>query len=201
MEPIVSKQEVEEFMRSGRKTRGAIIKNAGKFVLDKKGEDGLNKLEVEMEKLGYKIKFEEFTEVNLYSLGETILCLVLIKRLFNFTDEDFQELGRRTSKISVVARMAMRSLAAISLKQIITKFPETWSKMNPIGELTVTNLDEKGRSLTLRVDNCDTHPIQCQIMIGAFSSLFRIILGKEVSCTETKCIYKQDDCHEFLVKW
>ncbi len=201
METIISKEEVEKLMQSGRKTRAAIIKNAGKFVLDKEGKEGLDKLEAEMEKLGYKIKFNEFTEVSLYSLGETILCLVLMKRLFNYSDEDFQELGRRTSKISVVARMAMRYIAAISLQQVITKFPETWKKMNPIGDLKVTNLDEKDGSITLRVDDCDTHPIHCQIMIGAFSNLFRIILGKEVSCTEEKCTYKEDDCHEFLIKW
>ena len=69
MEEIISKEELDELMKLKDEIRGGSLKNAGDFVLAKRGEKGLKRLEEEMGKLGYKIKFEEVHEIKLYPLG------------------------------------------------------------------------------------------------------------------------------------
>ena len=201
MEEVILKEELEELMKMKKEIRGSAIKNAVTFTLDKRGKEGLRRLEEEIAKLGYQIKLEDIKEIQLYPLGLAIASLVIMKRLFNFSDKDFQEMGGRSVKVSIVIRSLMQFLIPFSFEQIIRRLPEIWKRINPIGELKAVKLDQDERYLILRLEDYRTHPIQCQILIGAFSSLIQIISGKKITCEEIKCIYRDDEYHEFLLKW
>lgn len=201
MEQVISKEELEELMKMKEEIRGSAIKNAATFTFDKRGKEGLRRLEEEIAKLDYQIKLEEVKEIQLYPLGLAIASLVIMKRLFNFSDKDFQEMGGRSVKVSIVVRSLMQFLTPFSFEQIIRRLPEIWKRINPIGELKTVKLDQDERYLILRLEDYRTHPIQCQILIGAFSSLIQIVSGKKTTCEEIKCIYRGDEYHEFLIKW
>ncbi len=201
MEQIIPKEELEELMKMKKEIRGSIIKNAVTFTLDKRGRKGLRRLEEEIAKLDYQIKLEDIKEIQLYPLGLAIAILVIMKKLFNFSDKDFQEMGERSVKVSIVIRSLIQFLTPFSFEQIIRRLPEIWKRINPIGELKVVKLDKDERYLILKLEDYRTHPIQCQILIGAFSSLIQIISGKKTTCEEIGCIYRGDGYHEFLLKW
>jgi len=201
MEQDIPKEESGRIGKTKKEIRGSAIKSAVDFIFDKKGKEGLKRLKGEMEKLGYQIKFEEISEIRLYPLEMVIAMLTTIKRLFDFNDGDFQEIGRRSVKVSIVVRSLVQFLTPFSFEQIIKKFPEIWKRINPMGKQKVVKFDEGKRYLVLRLEDYRTHPIQCQILIGAFSSLIQIVSGKETTCEEIKCIYRGDEYHEFILKW
>ncbi len=201
MKEVISKEELGELMKMKNEIRGSAIKNAVTFTFDKRGREGLRRLEEEVIKLGYRVKLEEVKEIQLYPLGLAIASLVIMKRLFNFSDKDFQEMGRRSVKVSIVVRSLMKFLTPFSFEQIVERLPEIWKRINPIGELKVVKFDQNERYSILKLEDYRTHLIQCQILIGAFSSLLQIISGKETTCEEIKCIYRGDEYHEFLLKW
>ena len=201
MEQIISKEELEELMKMKKEIRGSAIKNAVTFTLDERGREGVRRLEEEIAKLDFQIDLGDIKEMQLYPLGLAITVLVIMKRVFNFNDKDFQEIGGRGVKVSVVIRSLMQFLTPFSFEQIVEKLPDIWKRINPIGVLKVVKFSQDGTYLILRLEDYRTHPIQCQIIIGAFSSLIKIISGKKTICEEVKCIYGGDEYHEFLLKW
>ena len=92
MEQIISKEEFDKFIKIEGQIRGVAFKTEEKFILKEEGEKGLKKLEEEMEKVGYS--YSRIKTMNFYPLGLQAISLLIIKRLFAYDNEKFQELGR-----------------------------------------------------------------------------------------------------------
>ena len=199
MEEIISKEEANELMSLKGEVKGTGIKTHGEFILKEEGEEGLKRLEGTMANLGYPIEFKKVRATALYPFGVEAITLVAIKRLFNYDDKKFQEMGRFHAKTSLIIRLFMKYF--ISLERMAKEGQKLWRRYFTIGELEVVEVDERGRHLAFRVENFKFHPLHCQILMGSLSIIIQRIIGEPVTCEEIKCLHRGDEYHEFLMKW
>ncbi len=199
---IISKEEFNRFMEINGEVKGVAFM-ADAFILKEEGEEGLKKLYDVIEELGFpkedlenaKLKYKK-----LYPIGWAAVSLLAIKRLFNYDNEKFQEMGRFQAKTSpLVMRLFMKYFT--SLKSSINEAPKIWRRYYTVGALSVVECDEKKRYRIDRLENFNLHPLLCEHLKGYFSAMIQIMVKKEVSCEEVKCVHRGDKFHEFLMKW
>ena len=199
MEGIISKEEIDELLSLKGEVRGMGIKTHADFVLKEEGKEGLEKLEKAMEGIGRPIKFKKIKSTSHLPLGVEAIVLVVIQRLFNYDDKKFQEIGVFHTKLSLIIRLFMKYF--VSFDKMKIEAPKIWRKYFTVGDLKITSLDKEKKCATFRVDDFKFHPLHCQILIGTFITIIQMMVNGKATCEETKCIYRGDDCHEFLLKW
>ena len=199
MEQIISKEELREYMKLKGQIRGAAIKEIIKYILKEEGKDGLGKLEDAMEKIGYSIKDRNIKAMKFYPLGLEATVLVAVKRLFNYDDKKFQEMGKFAGKFSIVIRLFMGYL--VSVEKIVKEAPKMWRKYFTLGDFEIVELNEKEKYVILRIKNYHLHPTHCQTLIGYLSTILQIVVKTPVTGEETKCTFRGDEYHEYLLKW
>lgn len=199
MESIISKEEIENLMKIKGEVKGTGIKTHGKFILKEEGEEGLKKLEGTMAELGYPIEFRKIKATSPYPFGVEAVILIAIKKLFNYDDKKFNEMGKFHTKTSLIIRLFMKYF--VSLKKVSEEGPKMWKRYFTLGNLEVVEIDEEKRHIIFRVRNFQFHPLHCQILMGSIPTIIQMVVGKEVTSQETKCIYRGDEYHEFSLKW
>ncbi len=200
MAQIISKEELEKLMKIKGEIRGVALKEVERFVREKEGEEGLKKLEKTMAELGYPIKYNEIKSMGFYKLSLKAILLITVKRLFNYSDEKFQEMGKFETKSSP---MALRLFARyfISLDTAVKAVQKMWRVYYSTGILKVIELNKKEKYAILRLEDFRLIPPHCENLKGYFSGVLEMIIKQDVTCEETKCVYKGDKYHEFLMKW
>ena len=200
MEQIISKEEFDELMKIKGEAGAFSFHPAGEFIIKETGEEGLKKLEDIMAKFGYPIKYKERGRTDFYPIGMVAIRLLFLKRLFNFSEEKFREMGRFESKASLIIRIFMRYF--VSLERVTKEIPKMWRRYFTVGDLKTIELNKEKKYTILRLENFHLHPLHCHTVIGYFSSLLQMITkSKQVFCEETKCVHRGDKYHEFLLKW
>ena len=134
-----------------------------------------------------------------YPLGLEGLTLLIIKRLFNFNDETIKEMAVRQAKTSILIRLFTKSF--LSVKKAAVLVPKMWRTIYTVGEAEVGEINEEEKYAVLIIKDFLIIPIYCLYLIGYFSSILQLIVGNKVTCKETKCPFKGDEYHEFVLKW
>lgn len=199
MEQLISKEEFDEIMNLQGKVRGLSPKSYGEFILKQEGEDGLGKLERAITALGYPIKYREIKSLGFYPLGLEGVTLLAIHRIFNYDSEKIKKIGMFQAKSSLIMRMFMKYF--VSIDKVAREVPKMWNKYYTVGKLEVSGYDVKERYLILKLENFRIISLQCYDLAGYFPAVLQMVVGKKVVCEETKCIFKGDEYHEFLMRW
>jgi predicted hydrocarbon binding protein len=199
MEPVISKEEFDKLMEIEGKARGLAIKEPINFIFKKEGADGLKKLEDTITNLGYPLKLEKIKMMSFYPIGLYGVILLTVKKLFNYSDKEFQEMGKVASKLSALVRVFMKYL--VSLEKIVRTIPKYWKRYFTVGAAKLVELNEEKKYMILRIENFSYLPLHCQVLKGYFSGVIQMVVGDRVTCEETKCPFRGDEYHEFLVKW
>ena len=202
MEEIISKKELNNIMKVKGEGRGIIFKPELDFVIKEEGKNGLQKLEKAMEKMGLPLKYETIKSMGFYPLKKKALMLVLMKKLFNYSDEKFKEIGRSSAKFPGLLRRLIGFLMGDkNIKNMLEQGNRVWKLYFTVGELKLTEFNGKERWGIVRLKDFQVHPLECKFLTGFWSVIIQLLVKKEVTCEETKCIYKGDEYHEFLLKW
>ncbi len=180
-------------------TRGISMKGDFAYILHKKGKEGLKKVEEEMAKLGYPVTYNNLKEIGFYPMKVEAMTFLVMKKLFGFDREEFVKMGEFNSKVSLIVRLFMKYF--VSLELIAREAPRFWRKYYSVGDLKVVEINKKERYIIIRVENFRHHPLHCATVEGYIISLIKMVLGKEVSSEETKCVHRGDEYHEFVVRW
>lgn len=200
MEQIISKEEIKKVMDIKGNVRGGAIKSKFSFILSEEGREGLEKLEKALQETGYPLKNEEIKNTEFYPLSFLALMLTLIKRLFGYNNEKFQEIGRfETRTSSLLVRIFAKYF--FSPERVVKEIPGMWEKAFNTGKLKVIEYNPEKRHLIVRLEDFSFHPLHCEILKGYFSSVFKMVVGNDVACREEKCIFKGNDYHEFILSW
>lgn len=201
MAEIISKKEVGELIKIKGKVMGSVIRSDIEFILRKEGEDSLEMIEKEMEKLGCPLKLNEIKTTEFYPIGLRALFLVATKNVFNFSDERMREMGRELPKFPSVMRFFMK-LFALNKKLFFQRVAPFWKKFVTVGEINIPVFDEKNKRVIATLKDFNIHPIFCPYTEGIFTVLVKIATGSDkVTCKETKCPFKGDKFHEFLIEY
>lgn len=196
---MLTKKEVENLMKVKGESRGMNIKIDLDFVLETKGEQGLKKVEAKMAELGYPLKYKEIKPMDFYRVGFEATILVVIKEVFNFNEKDIEKMGVSVVKFSLIMKIFMKYFG--SLKLLVKQVPKIWQEHYTIGDLEVPEFSEEKRYVILREKNFKVHPIYCNIHRGYFAKVCEMAVKSPVTCKESKCMFKGDEYHEFLLTW
>jgi hypothetical protein len=201
MPPELTKEVAQKLMEIKGEVRGAVFKTDAEYVLKEKGEEGLKKVEEELEKLGYPIKYKEIKTLNYYPVGLRIISLLTIKKVFDFDEKKIEEMGFFATKISLISRFFIKYVFSFS-KIFFEQGPRIWREHWTVGELIPVELNEEKKYAILNLKSFNLHPIYCSYLKGYFSGLFqRMVKSPKITCEETKCTFRGDKYHEFLLKW
>ncbi len=198
MKEIIASETAKKLMEIKGEVRGIAIKGDLEFILQKEGKKGLKRFEDETAMLGYPIKYEELRMLKFYPIGLKGITLLTIKKLFNFDDKEFQEMGEYGSKLYSVIRIFIRYF--VSPEIFVSQAQRMWRCYYTVGDCE-SEFNKREKYVILRVYNFPYFPDHCQVLIGYLSSIFQMVIKREVTCRETKCVFRGDDCHEFLLKW
>jgi predicted hydrocarbon binding protein len=202
MEEIISKEEFNQIMKIKGEGRGIVFKPELEFIIKEEGEIGLQQLEEAMEKIGHPLRYKTLKSMDLYPLKKKALMLILMRKLFNYNDEKFKEIGGSSAKFPALLRRLVNFLmSSKNIKDIFKHINNIWKMYFTVGELEMVEFHEKEGLAIIRLEDFRVHPLECKFLIGFWSTLLQLLIKKEVTCEETKCMHKGDEYHEFLLKW
>ena len=195
------KNEVKKIMEIKGEGRGVIFRCIADYVREKKGEEGIKRLEKEMENLGYPLEFAKAKNLEWYPVGLRVLALISAKRAFNWENEEIRKMGDAAPKFSFLVKLVMNYFA--SPRGVFDLASKHWKKHYSIGNLESVEWHEKEKHkrCILRLKDFKVHPILCIFLRGYFERMAQLGGGKNVTCEETKCMHKGDLYHEFLFTW
>jgi len=196
---MLTKEEAENLMKIEGEARGVALKDDLDFVLEKKGEEGLKKVEIKVAELGFPLKYKEIKPMDFYPMGLANLFLLVIREVFNFDEKDLEEWGASIVKFSIFTKIFMKYFG--SLKLIAEQVPKIWKKHYTIGDLEMPEFSKEKRYVVLKIRNFKVHPIHCSILKGMFSKITEMVVKSPVACKETKCMFQGDEHHELLLTW
>jgi len=199
MKDLISREELKEMGNLNGQVRADGIKSYADFILKEEGKKGLERLEEAMASLGHPMVFKDIKAMDFYPLETEAVMLVLIKRLFNYDNEKFNEMGRFFVKISLFIRFFVKYF--FSIERVLQELPRMWSKHLTQGNLRAVEHDMEKGYVILRIEDFYHHPLHCQILIGYLSAALQMIIKSKGICEETKCVHRGDKYHEFLVRW
>ena len=204
MEETITKEEADELIGIKGELRGAVFKADVGFITREKGEEGLRKVEDEMKSLGYVFKYKDIKAMAFYPLGLRAVSLLAIKKVLGFSDEKIKEMGFYVAKSSFVLRLSLKFIGLTRKAELYYRnTPNLWKKFVTIGEYSIPEFDEEKKKIVVnRVKDLNSHPIFCTYLSGIIPGFLEVARGiSGVQVEETKCTFKGDEYHEFVLKW
>lgn len=196
---MLTKKQAEKFMEIKGEVRGMTFKGDLEFVLEDKGKEGLKRVEDRLAELGFPLKYKEIKPMDFYPMGLSPISLLTIKEVFNFNEEDLKRWGTSVVKFSLFMKIFMKYFG--SLKLIASQVSKMWRKHYTIGKLEMPEFSEEKRYAILRLKDFKIDPAYCDIYLGYFSKTAEMVEKFPVTCKETKCMFRGDKYHEFLLTW
>jgi len=195
------KKEIIELQKNDPgKERGGDIKYLVRYVKENEGEDRLRKIIDELEKNGYRLP-----DVSLISDMEWVpsslptIFMLAIAKVLDWSDEDVIKMGEGSISMNKTTVFFIRFF--LSPKKSLTESAKKWQSHYTFGHME-TELYDKEKYCILRLRDFKKHAITCLYFKGGFKNALRLITGrKKLTCKETKCIFRGDDCHEYKISW
>lgn len=201
MNQELSKKNLKELLEIEGDVRGVVFKTDGEYILKKKGREGLSKLERELKNLDQPIKYQDIETLAFYPVGLRVISLLVIKRVFNFDNEEIKEMGFFATKTSLLVKLFIKYFLSIQ-RVFFKEASKIWRKHWSIGEIKPIKLDEEKKYALLQLKDFSLHPIYCCYLEGYFRGILQMITkSSQITCEETKCYFRGDKYHEYLIKW
>ncbi len=201
MEQKLTKEQAQKLMNIKGEVRGVTFKTDIEYILREKGERGLKEVEQALEKLGVNLKYKDINTMDFYPVGLRVLSLLVIKDVFNFSNDKIKEMGLFATKVSLIIKLFTRYF--LSLQRVFFKeAPRIWKKHWTVGTLLPVELNEKEQYAIIRLKNFNLHSIYCHYLGGYFCGVLQLIIkSTQITSEETKCSFLGDEYHEYLIKW
>ncbi len=197
----ITKEEIQKLMKIKGEARGVTFTIDRDYILKNKGEKGLKQIEEELEKLGHPIRYKEIETFSYYPVGSRVLSLLVIKKVFNFDDEKIEEIGFFGTRASLIVKLFIKYIFSVQ-RVFLKEGPRIWREHWTVGKLIPVELNEEKKYAILQLKDFDLHPVYCIFLKGYLSGLFSMIIkSPKITCQETKCSFRGDECHEYLIKW
>lgn len=202
-----SLDEIKHVMKNPGKIKGSAFRGELEYILAKKGEEGLKAVEKKTEDLGYPIRYKEIQETKWYPIGLKMISFFAFLTTFNWGKKELAEIAESSVKVSYIVRFFMKYFTSPE-KIFKVATPRLWKRYFSIGSLEASdfyNIEKEGgggRGI-LRIKNFKLHPFHCFYLGYFFVGIAKLTdpRFKEIGAEETKCMFRGDDCHEYLLKW
>lgn len=192
-------EEIDRTMRIKGKGIGAAIQTHVHYIRERKGEEGVKKVQDRLKELGYPIDFKKIKATERVPLSLSYLVVLVAKEVFNWQDSDIFDMGNNAPKYSFIVKMVMKYF--LSARKSFQESPKYWRKHYNVGELQTYQFSEKEKYMILRLKH-QCPPTICVFYCGYFLRIAQYTTKSEkVTIKETKCISRGDPYHEFVIRW
>jgi len=197
---MLNKKLANKIINTQGEARGITLKTDADFILRKKGEKDLKKVEAELKNLGHPLKYKEIESMGFYPIGLRILSLLVAQKALGFSEKDIEQMGASAPKFSFLIKLFLQFF--YSIPETIKQVPKMWKKHYTVGQLSA-EIDEDKKYAVVGLNGLDVHPIFCCYLNGYFSTVLQMVVKERVTSKEVKCPFKnsQTQEHEFLLKW
>lgn len=194
----ITKEEIKKLMEIPGKVRGQVFLTDLGYVKEKKGEKGVELLKKKMKEWSIPIDYDKAKPMEWYPVGFRAISLLAIKEVFGWGDKEIFDLGNNAPKYSFIVKLLMKYF--LSFKKSLKESPKYWEKHYTVGKLEAYGPYEK--YAIVRLKDFKIHPILCTLYEGYFLRIAQYVLkSKKITCEETKCMFKGDPYHEFVIRW
>ncbi len=192
-------QSFERMEKIEGNVKGDAISLHVNYIRNIKGDEGIEKVEKRMEELGYPFNLNEIKKLNWYPIFTADLVVLVAKEIFNWSDEDIFAMGKESLKTSFILRLLSRYM--FSIDKLFGGASYIWKRYFDFGEMKSTEMSDD--YIVLRLSGYEVHPLICQQFYpGFFVGLVEMCLpDKKIKIKETKCFFKGDLYHEYLIRW
>lgn len=196
-----AKEEIKKLMGTPGEARGVVFQTDAEYVQNKKGKEGLLKVKEELKKIGCPVDYENIKATGWYPLGLRAISLLAIKKVFDWGDKEIEDMGNAAPKYSFIVKMFLKYFSTI--RMTYDESPKYWVKHYTTGQLETPGYSLKDKYFLVRLKNFKVHPILCVYLGGYFIRISQYLLKntKNNKVKETKCVFRGDPYHEFVVTW
>ncbi len=192
-------ETVEAIKRAKGKVLGTVFITDREYIINTEGKEGLKKAEERLRDMGLSLSYEEIQGSKFYPIGHRILSLIAISQALTLSPKEIRDMGFNAPRISSVIKLFARFF--LSAEEVFKRASKIWEKHYTTGRLEQVEIDSKKRHAIIRLHNVNLHPVFCDYLTGYFAALVRMSEGKDATVEETKCYFKGDSFHNFIIKW
>jgi len=132
-----------------------------------------------------------------YQESLDVLATIVAKDLFGW--KDLFKFGYASPNFSFGVKLFLKFSSA---KRIFNEASKSWSKFLDVGTLESVIYNKKEKYVILRLKDYMFHPAMCPYYAGFFLKISRYVIKSEkITIKETKCMFKGDPYHEYLIRW
>lgn len=195
---MINKEDVDKLMNITGKVRGAVFETDAEFIKNRFGEEGLARVTDALRELGHPIIYESINSMEWLPLGLRALSLLVIKDVFNWSDDEIKEMGDAAPKYSFIVKLLMKFF--VSPRVAFSHAPEYWVKHYDVGRLEPVELEEATGNAVIHLHDFNVHPLYCKYLEGYFQRLFKFMYpNSHIEIKETACMCDHSPHHEFVV--
>jgi hypothetical protein len=201
MPPVkVTKEEADRIMKIGGNVSGAIFKGYYQYLLDKKKEGALGRIEKRLKELGYSLKLKEFSSFKWYPEAQACLICLVILEVFGWEESKAFDIGYDAPLYSIVTKLLMKY---VSVEKILKDGPKYWRKHFDFGDMKCIDYDAERSYATMRLSGFKKyHQIVYTYIRGYLVKLIEMATkSKNVEVKQTKSLYNNDPYDEFKIDW
>jgi len=197
---MISKEGVVKIMQIPGNVRGGVLQADIDFIQKKEGKEGVRLVEEAMVDLGYRFNFKKIELGEWYPEAMSVLTILVARDLFDWSEKDIFDMGYSAPTSSFISKILMRYF--LSLKRFIEEVPTYWRKHFDFGELEPHDFSEEKKYIVLREKDYKFHPLMCVYHTGYYLRVAQFaIKSSDITIEETKCVFKGDPYHEYVIKW
>jgi hypothetical protein len=200
MNNLSLQETAEELKKIPGNVRGDIIIGTLRYIHEVKGKQGLEKVKDKVKSLGFSQSLEKITPLEWYPEALSVMIILSAKEIFQWSQEDVFRMGKDSTKTSFVIKTIMKYF--VSIDRAFEEASRYWEKYFDFGSLKVSQTDKKNKKMSVIIEGHYFHPDICSYQAGFMLKIAQLTIGQEnVSIEETKCFFKGDPYHEYLINW
>ena len=197
---VIVNEEIRQLMEIDGNVKGEIIRTGLEYIKNKKGPEGLKKVEERLAELGYPLYLSEVKTFHDYKEANAVLVYVVCRDIFGWNEKEIQLMGEATAKTSFIVKTLLRYF--VSIDRILKETPNFWAKHHDFGEVEPVEVNEEKKYMIIQVKGYQFHPLACAYHHGYFLAVAKLsIKGKNIAIKETKCGHRGDEYHEYKITW
>jgi len=145
---MLTQEKVNQIKEIKGKVRGAVFQTDASYIQSRFGPDGIELLSSRLRELSCPIEYGNIKAMEWLPLWQRVVSMLLIKDLFQLSDEDIKEMRIAAPRTSFIVKLLVKFF--ISLESALGRSPDYWVKHYNVGELEVIKIDEKERRIIVR---------------------------------------------------
>jgi hypothetical protein len=162
------------------KLKGAAFKEDFDYIIKKKGQEGLAKVNHRLKERGAKYDLLEIKDLMVYPLEYRVEFLKAVKDEFKWDDRELFAMARSAPRVNSALKMFVRYM--VSLDKALESTSKYWSNYYSAGSLAPLDHDKQKGKISLALYDLPADPILYTELSGYFVGVMDLTGAKGARC-------------------